>query len=143
MTKGIFRRVGMMLEPADDEAREAVIAIGDGKLCAADVRGSRNPRQHSLFFALCNLVAKADDDTTENVKRWVLHETGHVDAWYDKRKGKMHIEARSIAFDSMPQNEFNQFFQIAVEKLAERLGAAPKDVMDQFNDMVSVKGYDR
>lgn len=135
MSKGVFRRVGDTLVPASEEGTAALRAVPEGKTCMAEIRASRSPRQHALFWKLCTMVSEASDQTKENVKRNLLLEMGYADIWLD-RKGRMHVEPKSIAWESMEQAEFNSFFQAAIRKIAEWLGSAPADVQRRFDEMV-------
>lgn len=133
--KGTFRRVGMTAVPAGNEAREALMAIRDGAKFMADFRGARNPEQHELFWTLCTIVGEAVDEPKDNVKRWLLHKLGYVETWFDL-DGRMHVETKSIAWESMEQAEFNRFFQAAIPLMAEKLDCAPRHVLDRFNELV-------
>jgi hypothetical protein len=135
MAKGTFRRVGNTAVPAGKEGREALQAIPDGNVFIADFRTARNVRQHDLFWALCDLCAEATDSHKNAVKEWLLAETGFADPLF-LPDGSMKIVARSIAFESMEQMEFNQFFRLAVIKVAELLGSATKEVWQRFEDML-------
>jgi hypothetical protein len=144
--KGTFRIEGNTLIATGEAAVEALRAFPNGKVVTCDVRGGRNPEQLNLFWALCTLVAEADDDAKENVKRWVLRELGYIDIWYDRRSARTNIETKSIAFENMPQAVFNEFFRKAVEKLSERLGTTKKEFLDEyrarFENMIADKRYD-
>lgn len=134
--KGVFRRSGMTLVPTSDEAKEALLGVKDGSQCVGEIRGARNPEQHKLFWALCQLVAEADNDTKENVKKWLCVKTNNVDVWFEPN-GKMHVDPASIAYESLPQAEFNQLFQAAVHVIAERLGCKAADVRRRFEEMIA------
>jgi hypothetical protein len=136
--KGVFRRDGDKLIPVDDSAKEALLAIKDGSKCMGEIRGARNLDQHRLYWALCQLVAEADDDTKENVKKWLCIKCNHVDIWFEP-DGKMHVDPASIAYESMPQAEFNQMFQEAVHHIAARLGCKETDVQTKFAEMTGAR----
>jgi hypothetical protein len=133
--RATFRRIGVTAVPLGSRAREALFAIRDGREFMADIRGARNPRQHRLFWALCELCAEAADDTQVSVKKWLMFSLGYVDTWFEPN-GRMHLDPKSIAYEAMKQAEFNQMFQAAILKIADRLQAAPKDIINRFNDMV-------
>ena len=124
----------MTLVPTSAEAREALLAVSDDRKCVADIHAARNADQHRLFFALLKLVADATDETPDTLRRQLLYELGYVDIWFDAF-GRMHTEAKSMAYESMPQAEFNRFFRASVHKFAERLQCAPQEIMDRFNEM--------
>ena len=135
MTKGMFMRVGDTLVPIGPPALEALHAIKDGDKCIADVHGARNIAQLNLFWALVTLVAEQEDEDKENVKKWLMFKLGYVDHWFEP-DGRMHLEAGSIAIESMDQAAFNRLFNASVKVIAERLGSAPKEVLSRFNELV-------
>ena len=140
--KGIFQRRGAAIVPVSDEGREALLAIRDGEEFEADIKTSRNLRQLRLFFAMCKLLADNSEvyDTKEKAKRGLLIATGNVITWMD-HLGILHIDPESISFAAMEQGKFNQFFQLAVAKICEWLGNAPKEVTDRLYQMVDpIKG---
>jgi hypothetical protein len=46
--------------------------------------------------------------------------------------GRVHIDPKSIAFESLSQEDFDPIFRQAVEVVMGWLGAAPKDFADKF-----------
>ena len=135
MAKGTFRRVGMTAVPAGDTAREALEAIRDGGLFIADFKGARNPRQHDLFWSLCDLVADHQDSNKYAVEDWLLKKQNLVDIFWHP-DGSMHVRAKSLAYESMEQAVFDRFFRIAVEHIGQLLEAAPKDVWQRYVDLL-------
>jgi len=135
VSKGVFRRKGYTLVPAGDTALDAVGAVKDGDLCFVSVRAARNPEQHNLWFALCSLVANSTDDTLHNVRKWVLHKLNYVDIWVDPVTGVAHVEAQSVAFESMPQADFNAMFQASLNVLSERMETTPQALRDRFEEL--------
>lgn len=134
--KGVFQRIKDSLVPIGDQAKEALQAIKDGQKCMVEIRAARNPEQANLFWALCQLVAEADDDTKENVKKWLCVSCNQVSVWFEP-DGRMHVDPASIAYESMPQAEFNQFFQAAIHKVADRLGCKAAEVRTRFEEMTA------
>lgn len=137
--KGTFRRVGMTIIPVGRTGSEAVLAVPDSKLCMGDIFTARNPKHHNLFWTLCELVADAEDSDKETVKRWVIRKLNYGDySVLVQPNGNALVEfvPDSIAWESMAQAEFNEFFQQAVEILAIRLGTTKPELLDRFNDLV-------
>ncbi len=139
--KGVFIREARALVPYGDPALEALRAIRIGKTCIADVHGARNVKQLNLWWALCTLVAEADDDDKQNVSDWIEMVTRRVrPVFYPS--GRMVLVPQSLAFESMEQAEFNRLFSDAIEHMASRLGTAPEELRARFNEMVDpTKGY--
>lgn len=134
--KGVFKRVGLTLVPASAEGCEALLAVKNGATCMADVRGARNPLQHNLFWKLAQLVADADDDHKDNVKEWLLRQLAFVDTFFDP-DGTMHIKTKSIAYEKMEQVVFTRFFDACIPLISQRLGAAPADILKQFESLLN------
>lgn len=136
MAKGTFKRIGNSAVPVGKEGREALLAIPEGKEFVGEFRTARNPEQHELFWALCTLVAEATDTAKIAVKDWLLEKTGFVNLVFYP-DGSMQVRPKSIAWESMEQAEFNQFFRLAVPKIADLLGNASAEVWQQFEDMLA------
>lgn len=136
MAKGTFKRVGNTAVPVGKEGREALLAIPEGKEFVGEFRTARNPDQHELFWSLCTLVAEATDSSKIAVKEWLLEKCGFVDLVFYP-DGSMQVRPKSIAWESMEQQEFNQFFRLAVPKIADLLGNASAEVWQQFEDLLA------
>lgn len=137
--KGTFRRVGMTIIPVGRTGREAVLAVPENKLCMGDIFTARNPLQHDLFWTLCTLVGDAEDSDKETIKRWVIRELKYGDfSIIVQPNGNTLVEfvPDSIAYESMTQAAFNEFFKQAIEILAIRLGTTKPELLDRFNDLV-------
>ena len=134
--KGVFRKVDDKTLVADSiEAMEALAAVHRGQGCMADVRGARNVDQHRLYWALCTLVAKATDSTKRGVSDFLLiacKEIEHV--WWPN--GEYQPRPKSLAFESMAQAEFAEFFNLAINQMAHLMGTERKELIARFNDML-------
>ena len=140
--KGEFRKIDdRTLVAVGTEALEALAHVHRGENCMADVRGARNVEQFSLFWALMQLTAEQTNSTKEAVKEWLMVKLNYVDLLF-LPDGKTKIKAKSIAFESMEQARFAEFFEVAIPTVAELLDSSPKDVIARFNDMLSPEGRD-
>lgn len=137
MARHPFQRRGHALVPVTQDGRDAVNRIAHGAEVMASIQPARNVRQFRLFWALCEILSdnSSDYDTKEKAKKGLLYATGHVDIWFD-HAGAMHIDPRSIAFENMKPDEFDDFFRAAVRKICDWLGTAPDEVIERVNDMV-------
>lgn len=133
--RGVFQKIAGKLEAAGPSGRDALAAVKDGALVVANITLPRSPEQLNKFWALCSVVAEADDVTKDSVKDDLLIKARYVTCVFDKR-GKMEIKPRSIAMDNMEQDEFDRFFAMAVEMMAERLGTKRKEFMTRFNEIL-------
>lgn len=143
MAKGIWRRVGNTAVPVGANSLAYLHAFKDGQEFIAETKAARNVKQLRLWWTLCRLVAENDreydteDKASEGIKR-ALH---HVETFVD-RHGTLHIKPKSIAFESMAQEDFDRLFKDAINVIAGWLGSSPTEVMDHFNSMVGDKrGY--
>lgn len=142
MPKGLWRRVGNTAVPADARSLGFLQARKDGAVFVADTNGARNPKQLALWWLLCQLVCEAEDlPSDEKVSDDLKVSLGHADT-YVHRDGSVYVKPRSIAFESMTQEDFNGLFQGAVRVIAGWLGNAPDDVQRQFDSMVADKRYE-
>lgn len=135
--KGIFRKIDdRTIVAVDIEAMEALANVHRGENCIGDIRGARNVEQFHLFWSLVDLVAKATDTPKYGVSDWLKEQTNLADIIFYPT-GEMKLKPRSIAFESLPQAEFAAFFNAAVPKIAEQLGAAPADIIKRFEDLLN------
>lgn len=142
MAKGIWERRGDVAVPVGETSREYFFALKEGQQFIAETRGARNPKQLALWWCLCKLVAENDAtyDTSEKASDGLKRALHHVDTFID-RHGKLHITPKSIAFESLSQEEFNALFQAAINVIADWLGSSLRETMDRFNEMVADKRY--
>ena len=122
---------------------EALLVHQDGKDFIAETHGARNIKQLRMFFALCEILADNDTkcSTKDIAKQNLLWALNYVDLWVD-RSNKVHVQTKSIAFESMTQEEFNQFFQRAIELVCQWLGSAPEEIRQRVADITDpTKGY--
>ena len=110
-------------------------ATPEGGFVMMESKTARNPEQHDLYWALCDLVAFQTDTTKRAVSDWLLTKTNMVDMLFYP-DGEMQLRPKSIAWESMEQTEFDEFFQRAVPLIADLLGSAPKEVLQCFYDLL-------
>lgn len=142
MAKGVWRRQGDVAVPVGAVSIEFLHSIKDGAEFIAETRGARNVKQLNMWWTLCQMVADNDRDyeTKEKASDGLKIALKHVDTFLD-RDGKLHIWPKSIAFESLTQEEFNPLFKAAINKVAEWLGNSPKEVQYRFNEITADKRY--
>ena len=135
--KAVFLKKNRSLLPAGAEAEELLQSIKDGKECTVEFRAPRNGKQLRMFFALCEILAENDpkSPTKDIAKRNLLWAFNYVEIWVDRAE-KAHVETMSISCESMTQEEFNPFFQLAIELVCEWLGTAPEDIRKRVAEIV-------
>lgn len=142
MPKGLWRRIGNTAIPADARSLAFLQARKEGVAFIADTNGARNPKQLALWWCLCKLVCEAEDlPSDEKVSDDLKVSLGHADT-YIHRDGSEYIKPRSIAFESMSQEDFDGLFRGAIRVIADWLGNAPEDVQRQFDSMIADRRYE-
>jgi len=141
MSRIILQKRDGALVATDDESVAALARIKAGTEVVADVRRARNVHQHRLFFSLCNIAAEAVDLPVDTIRKDALINLGYTETWMGV-DGKIHIEAKSIAFDKMPQDEFDPFMSRAVELLSGWIGSERRDLLDRFNQLAADKRFE-
>lgn len=135
MAKGTFRKVNGLPTPVGKTAREALAAIPEGKVFVGEFRTARNPEQHDLFWALCELAGDATETDKRAISDWLLSKTNTVEMLLHP-DGAVQIRPKSIAWESMEQAEFDAFFQRAIPLIADLLQNSPKEVLQVFYDLL-------
>lgn len=129
------RHQGNALVPLTQEGRDALNSIERGKDVMVTITKARRIRQFRLFWKLCEVVADNFDVTKDAIKDEFCEKTGHVFPEF-RADGSMRLKPKSIAFENMPQEEFETFFKLAVNHAAAMLGNAPQEVIDHVNSLL-------
>lgn len=140
MAKGVWIRDGSRAIPADERSLEFLQAQPDGAPFIAETRGARNPKQLRLWWALCDIVAEHFEVTSESISDDVKKALGHTSTikhW----NGEIEIRAKSIAEESLPQEQWNHLLTLAINKMSEWMGTAPEDLRRRFNEVSADKRY--
>jgi hypothetical protein len=103
------------LEPADNEAAEVLKKWKQGEVLSCEVKKPRNYRFHKKAFSLFNIVFENQDkyDTLNDVLTEIKLRTGHYQE-HVTMKGVVVYVPKSISFVSMDEDEFNAFYNKAV-----------------------------
>ena len=113
------------LTPLTDEDRKALQAWPLGQTRQVDCREKRNPQHHRKLFGMLRKVVDNSEDfeTTQALLTAIKVKLGHVDVirGFD---GEMLVQARSVAFAEMDQDEFNGFYDGALRLCATYLGVS-------------------
>lgn len=107
--------------PADHEAwtkfRRRLETMPAGQFLRVEWSRPRNGAHHRKLMALLQLVAENSEtyDTIEKALVAVKLCTGHCEPYLDPRTGELVQATKSIAFESMDQDEFEQFYSAAID----------------------------
>lgn len=147
MTEAIFQRRGMSLVPVDDQGRELLEKIKEGREVGCDIVRRRNPRHHRLYWAIVQFVQmhcpRFHDIPLHKIHTMLKLATGLVDTFIDAETGETFYTVRSIAWAAMDQSEFDPWFTEACKVIAHRWmpeGTTPEDVRKELLSMVDGPG---
>lgn len=127
-------------EPADEDAIEALRKIKRGEVVRVELRRPRSHPQHNLAMAVLKLAFnnqdkyKRFDDLLIEVKLKCGHYREHITT-----KGKVIYVPKSIAFESMPQDDFNVFFEKMIDVVLDDIlpGVDEGDFREEVLAMVA------
>lgn len=114
----------------DQRTEEFLEGLKEGREVIVRVDKPRNPQHHRLLFAMLKFVL----DNTE--ERWphteaLLYDlklaTGLTERRVNAITGEPYVIARSIAFESMAQPEFEQWFDLVMALIAVNAVQIPKE----------------
>lgn len=131
----IFRRTGAGLIPASIWADEWMRKVPLGDEVIVDPKRPRNPGNHRRFWALLTIIADNHDkiDTAEQALE-VLAAIMGKGRWVEIPKASKPLFIRdSIAYASMDEDEFQEFFNAAVNAAIKHL--VPVDRDDLLNEI--------
>jgi hypothetical protein len=126
--------------PEDDASyqrfKKWLKALGAGEFFMLTYRKPRNYRFHKKLFAMLNLAFEhwnpaasrkrltykgvAIEKDFEQFREDITIQAGFYVAKYDSR-GRVHLKAKSIAFDSMEEEEFERLYNAVRQVLLERV----------------------
>ena len=118
----LLKRAGRFLVPADAMTERFIETLPQGKtLRARDITQPRSRPRMRLYWALVHLVSEnLTDVPSEALHEWLKMRLGIVVA-IPLKSGKTDLVPGSIAFDKMPQDEFERFFAGFLKLLNERI----------------------
>ena len=113
-----YRKTLTAFEPVTEAAREWHAKTKLGQVVELKGRRPRNARHHRKLFALLHILVENTDSfaNTDHALQAVKAATG-LGGWYKphpKATREMFF-ADSIAFDAMPQDEFADFYNKAID----------------------------
>lgn len=142
----LYRGKGGHLVPADDDAREYVRHMKTGEHVLCSMHFPRNPKFHRKFFAMLKFafdhwtpprmfggqVVVRDFDSFR--KQLIIAAGYHRTIWMIDGE-RVQLEARSIAWAKMDEQEFERLYEAVVRVLSEGyLPGVTVDVMQSWAD---------
>jgi hypothetical protein len=119
----IFVKRGSALVPGDADAAMGFAKMKEGAGYLVSVHRPRNLMHHRKLFALLNLVQDNTDKwpTVETLLDDLKISTGLFETRINAVTGIPYVVAKSISFASMPQDEFEQWFERAVDLISKQV----------------------
>lgn len=111
--------------PADHDAwtkfRRRLETMKPGTWIRMEWASPRHPKHHRKFMALLQLITENSEtyNTIEKALVAVKLCTGHFDLMADPTTGEIIRIPKSIAFESMPQEEFDLFYSAAIDSVLQ------------------------
>jgi len=114
------------LHPAGEHDRELLKLFKPGQPVRVTLRRVRNYEFHCKFMALMRLAFDALPELDEGVRSFdgfrhdIVILTGHHTS-YVRLDGSIRYEAKSLSFDTMPEDEFEEIFTAAIDVVMEKV----------------------
>ena len=132
--KGLFAVHRDRLTPLNDHAEELTGQL-DGQKALVWVHNARYPEHHRFAFLVFQRIAEGLGMEVEDVLESIKYDTGrwdYVTLWDGTKKPRTH----SIAFESMSQSDFQQFWKDTLAVLKDRL---PQGLYIEIHNMVTAE----
>lgn len=118
--------------PSDDKSYEESSKIAVG----TEIRGvkARNIKFHRKAFALMNLGFSNQDkfESFEVYRKVIIIRAGYFDEAPTKH-GEVYYIAKSLSFENMSANDFDTFYESALNVISGDLETAPELVIEQIS----------
>lgn len=120
--RAIWRRKGSAIVPANETADAVFSGLKEGVDYVGDIHGARSLDQLRMWWGLMKLLVEnsifpssvAASDATKIA-------AGHIDEpLIMPDSGQVFLRPASIAFGSLPQNEFNEVINSAIDVIVQR-----------------------
>lgn len=125
--------------PANAQSAEALSAIPAKEWRKVKVWLPRNIKHHRKYFALLNAVFPHQTMwPTFNKFREKFEEALGFGEYHVNGRGERYFEKDSIGFDKMDQDEFEQFYERALDLILTRIlpGIANDDLEREISDIM-------
>lgn len=129
------------LSPVDPYSAETWAELPRGKVLGASIAQKRNVDHHRKFFALLNVVHPNQEayPTIDGLLDGIKLAIGHTREAINAETGEHVFAPASIAFDKMDQDQFEQFYDRAVDLICRRIipGLGRSDLEREVNEIIA------
>lgn len=133
--------------PADQEAwakfRRKLETMKPGKWLRIEFSSPRHGKHHRKFMALLQLITENSEtyDTIPKALVAIKLCVGHFDLVVDPTTGEITRVPRSIAYESMDQEDFDAFYSASIDAVLQHiLPTINRETADRLLDMI-VEGW--
>jgi len=137
--KAFFRVLpNRSLIPHDNETKEYIGRREVGQIISADIKMARNYGNHRRYFSFINATFGMQDhfEEIEAYRYWLTMKCGFFDTIIAPN-GTTMFKPKSIAFDSMDEDEFKRVFSESINVFLKYFGG---DLTE--NDVLQAISYD-
>lgn len=133
--KILVTKVGGALKPVYSKDYDAFNSMPDDEMFEVEYKKQRNPAHHRKFFALLNLAFQNQGlfQDQETMRKCLLIECGYSDEIINNLTGEVFINAKSLNFGSMCQNDFNQVYTDVRNYICSWLGIDNEELENNIN----------
>jgi hypothetical protein len=113
--------------------------LKEGDVVLIKVRRPRYPEHNALAHVVMKKLADATGHSPEAIKMWLKCRTGRVDL-VRLPDGKLLPHEQPMDFESMPQDEYQQWWDEAVEVIKEEMfEKLPQQTFEEIRDIIAGK----
>lgn len=151
MIRASITRIGKKIIPASMYDEVVLSQLQEGKIYAAQIWRPRNIKLHNLYFALLRMFVHntpnkafqpkddspaAEREAIDTFRKAVQIYCGSCEYITDiNNPGVQYVVPKSIAFDSMDEEEFErEIFNPTVKIISKLLGASEEEILDSLGD---------
>lgn len=131
------------LKPMYDEDYDNKRKLKLGKVYQADIKGCRNYEFHKKYFKLISVAWELLGEKThkffrtkESFRKTVEISAGWFDRVYSIKRNEWIEDSKSIAFDKMSQDEFEELYERVKDVIWELLDERNLITIDNFNNIL-------
>tara|TARA_R110000822_G_scaffold23346_5_gene72318 strand:- start:281 stop:694 length:414 start_codon:yes stop_codon:yes gene_type:complete len=120
------------LSPVTRYDAEIMETYSQGQVFDIKSVSQRSNPHHKLYWTILNHVVKATGawPTSAHLHNEVKFLTGYYKSIINQSTGGVFCVVDSISFESMDQKEFSIFFDAVMEKLSDKLGIDPMELLE-------------
>jgi len=95
------------------------------------LRKGRSLRHHRLYWAMLTNVVEATGRwrTKHELHQWILFQLKMFDEVISADSDRVYFKLRSTDFESMSQQDFNEYFEEAVREISAEIECDPLEIM--------------